>query len=193
MSSKSAVELKNAMLEARARVPEVQAAMGPVELLERQLGEYADPASSLLDAFTVALNISDKHPDASRPFEADARAAGFGARDRDWAAKLLLGAEVRRGLLSYRIAGLTPREPESRLAAALVGHLDERTREGLLSLRATLSEGDKLPESDLVLEAWGQGLRRVSADPKLAEQASQADAGRFIRLVMGWGSGHSLH
>jgi len=188
MRDTTAARMKQAMLDARAKVPVVRAAMGPVELLERQCGEYVDQAGSLLAAFKVALDICAKHPRASAPFEADAAEAGFAPADRDWVAKLLLGAELRRGLLTYRVAGLTPRASEAELAQALKRRADAHTRQGLdAALGEHDSEGRRMSESELYLNAWGEGLLAASGNAVLAAQAVQPDNDRFIRLVLGWG------
>src|SRR5690606_3598197 len=108
--------------------------------------------------------------------------------DRDWVAKLLLGAELRRGLLTYRVAGLTPRASEAELAQALKRRADAHTRQGLdAALGEHDSEGRRMSESELYLNAWGEGLLAASGNAVLAAQAVQPDNDRFIRLVLGWG------
>lgn len=181
-------ELNDALLWTRATVPQVRAAMRPLAVLEQQLGEFTDEVSSLRAAYDAGANIARRHPGAARPFEPDAAAAGLQGEALRQAAIVLLGAEIRRGLLSFRVAGLKPAASEAKLAAALKLRADAATQQGLEELQQALQRrGRRLSESDIYLAAWDEGLRHAGADAARCTEATGWDNNGFIRLIVSWG------
>lgn len=181
-------QLANQLHQLMQRLPQLQAALGPVMLLEQQAGEHQDPAASLLAAYEAAEGIARRQPEATTPFEQELDAAGLDRRQRNQAGKLLLGAELRRGLYTYRLAGLAPGASEDQLVQALKQQLNPETREGLEALHGWLeAQGRPLAESDLYLAAWSEGLRFASADPHLSAEVSRQPASGFVGVILDWG------
>ena len=184
-------QLEQDLLQISASTPAVQAAIAPVELMERQAGEFTGSGTSLLRAFETARAISEKHPGASRPFDGEAAASGLRGKARAQAALLLLGAEIRRGLLTYRLAGLTPRASETELVQSLKRYTCIATRLALAELLEQMSAaGRKVSETDLYLAAWGEGLCFAASDPILIDELRYQNDADFILSIMEWGRRH---
>lgn len=180
--------LKTRLLRLLEQTPQLQAALRPVTLLERQAGEHRSSADSLLAAYEAGAGVTERQPAASRPFEAELVGSRLDAGQRLQAGILLLGTELRRGLYTYRLAGLTPGSSERELAAALKQRLEPEGRERLEALHGWLeAQGRHLEESDLYLAAWSEGLRFASNDHRLAREVAGQDDSGFVRIILDWG------